>query len=518
MNFLVYHELEKAPPPGEKKRAMKRKRSDAGLEELDPQASQRPNLEEEWTDDDRRLMGSPQDNYGWKTGGLVKKTYSFDFRGASHHIISYFNPDDVRSGELKRPIHCREFEGTYIRPELIDQGARSRNPITEAQVEQQRWEPPLYHADGSPTLMRQYPLQAPNAYAPPTPALDFHGRGAATAQQPPQLVHRSSIHFPVEDHIYTPNPADPYAQHVPRANVQSRHMSISAAAATHNGYARHQVPDSLTRGGLDFSKPINNHYPTPLSTHSRGPASLTDDQVDAKATPLPEEDTHDLPYHGMTPQHSAYVVASPPNMHTVDTSYSHTVARPSLFHGPHSTTDIHPPNSLMSAVPPPAAKKGRINTPTFQNLDHHRSNGSGGWEQQQQRQRAPSIASVGPMASAHEVVAGVTQADFPTHHSLPTSQADYPTPHHHLPTAQADFSSHHQLPMDSFTFAPPTQSDYTTAATAAAAAAASHVVHYSPSQDHQHMPGASYMPADDAPAPLQGILSYTNYSPLTAPS
>ncbi|KAF2092576.1 hypothetical protein NA57DRAFT_49973, partial [Rhizodiscina lignyota] len=118
-NFLVYHELEKAPPPGEKKRAIKRKRSETEFDDQDPKTAQRTLIEEEWTDDDRRLMGSPQDNYGWKAGGLVKKTYSFDFRGASHHIISYFNPEDVRSGDLKRPIHCKTFQETFIRPELI---------------------------------------------------------------------------------------------------------------------------------------------------------------------------------------------------------------------------------------------------------------------------------------------------------------------------------------------------------------------------------------------------------------
>lgn len=367
-NFLVYHELEKAPPPGEKKRAIKRKRSETDFDDADPKASQRAILEDEWTDDDRRLMGSPQDNYGWKVGGLVKKTYSFDFRGASHHIISYFNPEDVRTGELKRPIHCREFEETFIRNELVEQGARSRNPVTEAQIEQQRWERPLYQNDSSVSLMRQYPLQAPMSFVPPPQPMDYPS-GRRPMTQNHNLVHRSSIHFPMEGGMFNAT-ADPAYQQLTHPSAHVRHSSMSTTIT--DGFQRAPMREPMVRGVVPLNPSPEAHFqPTPIH-HARNHSIAVQSPPDAKpATIYAEEDLHDPTYSTVPQQRASYTIASPPMaMPTLDTSYSHSISRPPLYQGPHSTTDIHPPVNLHMASAPPPLKRSRIETsyPNFSSI------------------------------------------------------------------------------------------------------------------------------------------------------
>lgn len=155
-NFLIYRELEKPFPPGEKKRAIKRKRASIPGEPyprrqsddnessdlttpLDPH-SPRPGgdakSEGPSTDQDkeleRSLIGSLVDSYGFRPDGLVKKTMSVLVNGISHHMVSYYKVEDVKNNLLPRPLTDPRLQNISVRPDLyLKQNFRA--PVEETE-------------------------------------------------------------------------------------------------------------------------------------------------------------------------------------------------------------------------------------------------------------------------------------------------------------------------------------------------------------------------------------------------
>lgn len=155
-NFLIYRELEKPFPPGEKKRAMKRKRS----QELDgrrdsedndaseyaalpptppspvvPVSDQKPDVSGGLSEDkemERQLIGSLVDSYGFRPNGLVKKTMSISLNGVSHHMVSYYTVEDVKQRRLHRPLTDSRLSGLTVRPELFMK-QNFRAPVEETE-------------------------------------------------------------------------------------------------------------------------------------------------------------------------------------------------------------------------------------------------------------------------------------------------------------------------------------------------------------------------------------------------
>ncbi|KAG9670985.1 hypothetical protein KCU71_g20455, partial [Aureobasidium melanogenum] len=141
-NFLIYRELEKPFPPGEKKRAMKRKRSsqepEGRRESEDNEVSEynrlpptppspanpsdaksaAPGANDSEKEVERQLIGSLVDSYGFRPNGLVKKTMSISLNGVSHHLVSYYTVEDVKQRKLQRPLTDSRLNGIAIRPEL----------------------------------------------------------------------------------------------------------------------------------------------------------------------------------------------------------------------------------------------------------------------------------------------------------------------------------------------------------------------------------------------------------------
>ncbi|GAB7362102.1 hypothetical protein MBLNU230_g2132t1 [Neophaeotheca triangularis] len=179
-NFLIYRELEKPFPPGEKKRAMKRKRAsipgepyprqdsneNERVEAAAPLTPPSPNVEEgvkneaSNTDQDkeleRSLIGSLVDSYGFRPDGLVKKTMSISVNGISHHMVSYYKVDDVKNNLLPRPASDPRLQNIMVRPELyLKQNFRA--PVEETEH---------YAIDGNmhahPQMM--YSTMAPSGY------------------------------------------------------------------------------------------------------------------------------------------------------------------------------------------------------------------------------------------------------------------------------------------------------------------------------------------------------------------
>lgn len=134
-NFLIYRELEKPFPPGEKKRALKKSKKPMhtmpkqeygmpgtmGMESL----TARQNAE-------RALIGSLVDSYDFKDGGLVKKTISVSFGGISHHMVSYYSIDDVLNGALVMPTKSPFFAGVVPRTDLM-MHQNFRAPVEESE-------------------------------------------------------------------------------------------------------------------------------------------------------------------------------------------------------------------------------------------------------------------------------------------------------------------------------------------------------------------------------------------------
>ncbi|KMU89307.1 cAMP-independent regulatory protein pac2 [Coccidioides immitis H538.4] len=122
-NFLVYRELDKPFPPGEKKRAMKkgsrrppqptragepypRPQPDSNGQAYSPTTTSAGTTYGERTAQselERALVGSLVDSYGFKDSGLVKKTMSVTVSGVTHHLVSYYSVEDVMRGVLRPP-------------------------------------------------------------------------------------------------------------------------------------------------------------------------------------------------------------------------------------------------------------------------------------------------------------------------------------------------------------------------------------------------------------------------------
>ena len=122
-NFLVYRELMKSFPPKQKKRVTKKnKRATRPGKPTDysdlfspiPSKNAINNKETE-----RALIGSLVDSYGFKDGGLVKKTMSITVHGAAHHLVSYYKIEDALDGTLSAVSKDSRLANTEPRPELI---------------------------------------------------------------------------------------------------------------------------------------------------------------------------------------------------------------------------------------------------------------------------------------------------------------------------------------------------------------------------------------------------------------
>lgn len=124
-NFLIYREL-KDFPPGEKKRVLrKNKKPQHGVSKSNntsqPQMGFPSAMDSDPGDKDlkRSLLGSLIDSYPFKDDGLVKKTISINFQGVSHHLVSYYNVDDVMSGRLTTPTRHVDLRNIIPHSDLI---------------------------------------------------------------------------------------------------------------------------------------------------------------------------------------------------------------------------------------------------------------------------------------------------------------------------------------------------------------------------------------------------------------
>ncbi|GAB1197386.1 hypothetical protein APSETT444_006679 [Aspergillus pseudonomiae] len=148
-NFLVYRELEKPFPPGEKKRAMKKANrrpvppgrpgepyahhDSNGGQAYSPSSTGTFGERSHQSDVERALVGSLVDSYGFKDSGLVKKTMSVTVSGVTHHLVSYYSVEDVMRGVLNPPSMVDSLR--FIRPRAeLTQKQSFRAPIDDLEA------------------------------------------------------------------------------------------------------------------------------------------------------------------------------------------------------------------------------------------------------------------------------------------------------------------------------------------------------------------------------------------------
>ncbi|KIW21934.1 uncharacterized protein PV07_12656 [Cladophialophora immunda] len=196
-NFLIYREVDKPFPPGEKKRAKKgqqRHQSRPGEPYGRPECgspSEGPSRRHPPIEVTEKLIGSLIDSYDFKKDGLVKKTMSVMVQGVKYHLVSYYHVNDALGNLLPKPSQMDNLQ--YIRPRSeLTSGQSFREPAED-----------VNEADGAHNS-HAYPVNT-DAYPQP-----YYIPPMAQQQGPHQYFQ---AHYPTSTgHIQCPVIATSYIQ------------------------------------------------------------------------------------------------------------------------------------------------------------------------------------------------------------------------------------------------------------------------------------------------------------------
>jgi hypothetical protein len=244
-NFLLYRELDKPFQPGEKKRAMKKtKQENGGVTK--PQSNSRSNsvpyngmgplpVPPPYGDNstggkeiERALVGSLVDSYQFKPDGLVKKTISVQYRGMQHHLVSYYNIDDVINKRLRTPMETQDLHHIQPRSQLISAG-NFRAPVDDHELvldDRTR----MLLASGDSMSQHYGPTRSLSV-----PSVTPYGGWTPSAYQ--QSTHYPMSHPLAPPVTYAPAAPSPYvspydqSNAVPRMAVPPHYPSISMSQA-----------------------------------------------------------------------------------------------------------------------------------------------------------------------------------------------------------------------------------------------------------------------------------------------
>ncbi|KAL7903645.1 Gti1/Pac2 family domain-containing protein [Trichoderma velutinum] len=119
-NFLIYRELENPPRPGEKRRALKRKRGSQSVIKANSQSNSSvlDPATIAWNPEGS-LVGPLVDSCLFKARGLVKKTITIAFQGVPHHLVSYYRIEDVDNKRLVTPSGSPLFQSVKPREGIM---------------------------------------------------------------------------------------------------------------------------------------------------------------------------------------------------------------------------------------------------------------------------------------------------------------------------------------------------------------------------------------------------------------
>ena len=310
-NFLIYRELDKPFPPGEKKRAMKRKRSSVSSEHFNrresednsasepiappppimpsPKPSQESNADPIAQENDRemerQLIGSLVDSYGFRHDGLVKKTMSVTVNGVMHHLVSYYRVDDVKNRVLARPMSDSRLANISVRPDLYMK-QNFRSPVEESEhyildPSSLRAHPGMVYGPGMQGSygMRPGPyMPAPQSYPMYSiPSSYTPSQAASQAASPPSMstgMYGSMSASPYQQNHGVPTPQPTYQQPSPAATSSGyqypQHSPAPQTTAWHQqpragSYQNQNVMPNYSSQAQLPAMPTGSWYNSPVS-------------------------------------------------------------------------------------------------------------------------------------------------------------------------------------------------------------------------------------------------------------
>ncbi|KAJ4260720.1 Global transcription regulator sge1 [Fusarium torreyae] len=229
-NFLIYRELDKPFPPGEKKRALKKtKKPNGGITKPEQHRASislpvglEANGDTTVNEEDRAYVGSLVDSYPFKANGLVKKTISITYQGVPHHLVSYYNVEDAKSGRLVTPSNHPQLRSVVPRGELVT-AQNFRAPLDEADgfstpVDQRMgyYQAPIPEQDYSLHAGAYRTMSMPNVHSFPRMSVpnngfpNYHQQFSATPQYVPPT------------HYFPQQPQQPQQQQHPQHPQQQQ--------------------------------------------------------------------------------------------------------------------------------------------------------------------------------------------------------------------------------------------------------------------------------------------------------
>lgn len=378
-NFLIYRELEKPFPPGEKKRAMKRKRSSipgepyprrdsdenesAGAEQVTPITPPTPGpsgdvkSEVPSSDQDkeleRSLIGSLVDSYGFRPDGLVKKTMSISVNGISHHMVSYYKVDDVKNNQLARPLSDHRLQNISVRPELyLKQNFRA--PVEETEhyaIDNHMHAHPQVVYSGMPpgpygVRPGQYfaGQQYPNMYGVPTSGASPYPPTAGTTW-PTQSPSTSAVAYG-NPNAYSGQGYSPYYKGSANQPTGKTDETNTPQPLPYGGqYGPAPYPPMQRNPSQGTPTMVQSAYQTPVQQNSStfGSMAARTSYGGGDMTSPTANGPNQPPYTG---QSQPYPVRSPPQNYGMQSAPASAVA-PS----PHTTVKSPNPTAPASATP-----------------------------------------------------------------------------------------------------------------------------------------------------------------------
>ena len=389
-NYLIYRQLERPLQPGEKKRAQKNRLSNGGSRpssdhpEFDsperiktdgspggrspsPHAAGGPirahskkiksdsssNASDNgsvgatakprrWSEEqEKELAGSLTDSYGFKDGGLIKKTMSIEYEGSVHHLVSYYTIDDVMLSRLPSPSQDPRLQELVVGSDLMTRtnfrvhpSSESGSTVTRNSPTQQRTQMLLQH-QRRPDDPRHGPGYGPMNYNAPPPV---HGNA------PPEAYPDPHNHY-----AYGPGPQPPYQRNYFPPQPPSYQMPMFM----HGG----PPPPHMPYYGPQPQGPPPQYPPGPPQHPPQHPVEVKREgppnpQYYGGYTPNPSttSSSHQNAQQPMYPGHYSRGPPPPqqPQMPNQQRAYEYPAQQPDPRGGPTA-----PPQQRFDAPPPP---------------------------------------------------------------------------------------------------------------------------------------------------------------------
>lgn len=294
-NFLLYRELDKPFQPGEKKRAMKKSKengvtkqtstprsSSVGYGGMAPsQAAASTNMDaySNGRDLERALVGSLVDSYQFKPDGLVKKTISVQHRGMQHHMVSYYNIEDVINRKLRTPLETPELAGVTPRGTLIS-ASNFRAPVDDHEIVMDDRTRQWVTAAQIPGLGDQYAMSAVSRSmsVPTVPYQWSQGHHYATPNSAwghAQLPSAPSIGYGHGSSTYSTYDAAAMSQQHRQLSAHSQTYAASQAMAIPRRHSNVFETNGASHVGYPQMPSVNRSHLLPSSATGIGSHSMS---------------------------------------------------------------------------------------------------------------------------------------------------------------------------------------------------------------------------------------------------